>query len=835
MAAMGGEAGVDVWNRDGTLGEMRVVRLAGDGAALLQLGHMEIDVQVHLAVAIVKVDASWVLEKDASAADAAGFVLEVPKSHTTTISSATVQVENGNTFEAMVVDGTANIPVATPVSNLANAAEEYAKESGVDATVFNPELFSLPFHGAQPGEQINVEIKMLVNLQYESGYYALSLPLNFSPASLGGSKPIDLLDITLSSTKPERSSGSFKSWKSDSFAFEEVSASADQEGQEDERLFLRLSKVPSSSTAKPFKWSYLAASSEIQCRAYLNPSPERQLKGKSVVDVEGGVFSTILLPPLPNVKSEAHPRDVVFLLDRSGSMGHPHVIGGAKDALIVALDNLAPHDRFAICAFDHAQLWFGGSPPTPSSSQVEQLIVEMGLPPSSNPVSNILGSVPPSKVTMADPSNYASESAPYPQDTMARTPPLCVDATPENIARAKQFVFEIQARGLTDILSPMTQAFWGLFGDAALDEDSSSRVKTVFLITDGAVQDEREICQFADQISSVMRIFCFGIGSYCNAYFLRKLASIGRGYADVSYLTTNVHEQMTDLLLKAKSPILTELSIMLVEEKNSTSTVGAMRNMRWVPEKVQDLYALTPVIVACSYEGVFPSNVALQVQGKLEDGSVWSQIVQLTYSPSMPLRRVFAQQSVDHLVAASWLEGPETKKGAAIQKECVAVAVAESIPCPYTAVVAVERSPQEIAQDDAKYADDEERRMRMKVKKRNDYILLGASLLGLAAFGSVIATMDNTPSTMDMGADAMVGGDIGEDGEDRGMGDEGEVGGGVEEDVGGGGEDVGGGGEDLGGGGEGDDECCACLDEGEDCDCDDCDGGDCGGGDGGGY
>lgn len=49
-------------------------------------------------------------------------------------------------------------------------------------------------------------------------------------------------------------------------------------------------------------------------------------------------------------------RDVVFILDRSGSMGGIKMASAAR-ACALLLDTLGPRDRFAICAFDNATEW----------------------------------------------------------------------------------------------------------------------------------------------------------------------------------------------------------------------------------------------------------------------------------------------------------------------------------------------------------------------------------------------------------------------------------------------------------------------------------------------
>jgi Ca-activated chloride channel family protein len=65
-----------------------------------------------------------------------------------------------------------------------------------------------------------------------------------------------------------------------------------------------------------------------------------------------GVFALTVLPPL-EAQAALRPRDVVFLLDRSGSMGGWKMVT-ARSALAQIVNTLTPRDRFSILAFDHA-------------------------------------------------------------------------------------------------------------------------------------------------------------------------------------------------------------------------------------------------------------------------------------------------------------------------------------------------------------------------------------------------------------------------------------------------------------------------------------------------
>jgi Ca-activated chloride channel family protein len=57
-------------------------------------------------------------------------------------------------------------------------------------------------------------------------------------------------------------------------------------------------------------------------------------------------------PALPQATQERRPREIVFVIDNSGSMGGTSMVQ-AKASLIYALGRLSPEDRFNIVRFDH--------------------------------------------------------------------------------------------------------------------------------------------------------------------------------------------------------------------------------------------------------------------------------------------------------------------------------------------------------------------------------------------------------------------------------------------------------------------------------------------------
>lgn len=74
---------------------------------------------------------------------------------------------------------------------------------------------------------------------------------------------------------------------------------------------------------------------------------------------EGGTFMLTLVPPARAQLAAAAPRDVVFVLDRSGSMEGWKMVA-ARRTIGRMLDTLRDGDRFTVIAFDDRQEWPAG-------------------------------------------------------------------------------------------------------------------------------------------------------------------------------------------------------------------------------------------------------------------------------------------------------------------------------------------------------------------------------------------------------------------------------------------------------------------------------------------
>ena len=101
----------------------------------------------------------------------------------------------------------------------------------------------------------------------------------------------------------------------------------------------------------------LARQDELLDRDFvLRWRPAGEKLSTSLLATKDGFGLLSLLPPKRD-GFLGRARDVVFILDRSGSMGGVKMSSAAR-ACSMLLDTLSPRDRFAICAFDTSTEWF---------------------------------------------------------------------------------------------------------------------------------------------------------------------------------------------------------------------------------------------------------------------------------------------------------------------------------------------------------------------------------------------------------------------------------------------------------------------------------------------
>ncbi len=255
-------------------------------------------------------------------------------------------------------------------------------------------------------------------------------------------------------------------------------------------------------------------------------------------------YLATITPPSLSAAPIRRDRETVFVIDNSGSMSGPSM-DQAKEGLLIALDRLVESDEFNIIRFD---------------------------------------------------------------DTMDLLFQTAVPATPQNIARAKRFVRNLEANGGTEMLPALRAAL------VDADPRDTDELRQVVFITDGAIGNETQLFDAIANNLGRSRLFTVGIGSAPNSYFMTRAARLGRGTFTYIDDVNEVADQSAKLFAALENPVMTDIRVTLPD--------GAAIAY---PSPVPDLYAGEPVQVAIQTPN---SDGDLTISGSL-NGQSWTQTLSL--------------------------------------------------------------------------------------------------------------------------------------------------------------------------------------------------------------
>ncbi|PHU08224.1 hypothetical protein BC332_24713 [Capsicum chinense] len=297
-------------------------------------------------------------------------------------------------------------------------------------------------------------------------------------------------------------------------------------------------------------------------------------------------------------------------------------------------------------------------------------------------------------------------------------------ATKEAIDNATQWIDMnfIPGDG-TSILNPLKQAI-GMFSNGG------ESMPIVFLITDGAVEDERQICEFMKNHLTQNRTMCprlytFGIGLFCNHYFLRTLAMMSRGHYDAAMDVESLEVRLERLFSRASSVILANIVF---------ENLDGLEELEVYPSQIPDLSSEGPIVLSGRYQGVFPEM--LKVKGILADTSKFSVELKGFKSKAIPLDKARVKQQIEILTAQAWFT---EKKD--LEQKIAKMSTQNAVISEYTRMALVQTERVKVIKPTAKrkvYSADEKIEERLVQKT----VLLHSLGFG---FGNLIAAIENIP------------------------------------------------------------------------------------------
>jgi len=208
-------------------------------------------------------------------------------------------------------------------------------------------------------------------------------------------------------------------------------------------------------------------------------------------------------------------RDVVFIVDRSGSMQGIKMASAAR-ACALLLKTLGPQDRFAIQSFSNGVEWLN-----PSYSA------------------------------------YGRDSYFIPADYYG-------------LEQGERYLRGINAAGGTEIYKALVQAM------TALEQrrDSYRRVPVIVLLTDGEVGNESQILKESQQRLGATRLFTIGIDTAVNQGFLQHLANVGSGTATFVTPGSQLEDALVNVGREIGSPLVVNLRLEDVDSGLDISAIA---------------------------------------------------------------------------------------------------------------------------------------------------------------------------------------------------------------------------------------------------------------------
>jgi Ca-activated chloride channel family protein len=230
-----------------------------------------------------------------------------------------------------------------------------------------------------------------------------------------------------------------------------------------------------------------------------------------------GVFALTLTPPAMSVLNPK-PREIVFVLDRSGSMGGWKMVA-ARRALGRMVDTLLEQDRFTVIAFD--------------------------------------------------------DRLETPEDRRRQRPndPALVAGSNRDRWRVLEWLGKIEARGGTEMGPALSYAM------KCFSSGSPQWDRVLVVVTDGQVTGEDALLASLQSAAggAAPRIFALGIDQAVNAGFLRRLAALGGGVCDLVESEDRLDEALDGVHRLIGRPVLTDVRLELLDFDGVSDSLSPAR------------------------------------------------------------------------------------------------------------------------------------------------------------------------------------------------------------------------------------------------------------------
>jgi Ca-activated chloride channel family protein len=536
---------------------------------------------------------------------------------------------------------------------------QQAKSTGKKASLVEqerPNIFTNSVANIGPGEKVVVEIGYQQTLTYDQGTFSIRFPMVVAPRYIPGNRVVkgfegsgwamntdvveDAQRITpIVETSPGRLADKRNNHVSLTISLHSGFPLATLESPYHD---ITQRTLPDHHYLIKLKKDVVPANRDFELRwtPILNSSPQAAFftQAAGSGSLEEKYGLLMVIPPHEEMdQSGVFSRELVFVIDTSGSM-HGASLAQAKSALDSALNRLSPRDQFNIVQFN---------------------------------------------------------------STTYSLAPDAIDASPENIRRARSYLHSLVANGGTEIREALEHVLIkrnSKYGDAE-SGNTGSRLRQIIFITDGSVGNENSLLDMIAKNLGNSRLFTIGIGSAPNSYFMREAARSGHGTFTYIGDINEVQDRMTGLFQKLESPVLSNIKIYWSQGQFGHLSKDSIADY-W-PNPLRDLYLGEPLIVSMK----IPQHpTQLHVRGMRSD-EPWSMSFPIeTSGTARGLDRLWARYKIRSLTSKRHKPATSTDANESMRTQITQLALKHHLVSQYTSLVAVEVKPSRPAQTPSKDA-----------------------------------------------------------------------------------------------------------------------------------
>ncbi len=422
-----------------------------------------------------------------------------------------------------------------------------------------------------------------------------------------------------------------------------------------------------------------------------------------------GFFTLFLKPPDRVEDDQVRPRELIFVVDTSGSMsGFP--IEKSKDVMARALGAVRPGDTFNVITFAGAThiLWSDPRPATPENLNAARAFVANQSGNGGTEMMEAIraalvqraGSIPVlTPKALADlPADGRNIELRVTSDSIEPVPGAAyslIRIAPNLAIKADISVALPQANpGTAFRFSGTWQTRQGdrvlMVSKATFEpKEQFAPTRICMFLTDGMVGNDQEIIQAVRDNALTTRVFSFGIGNSVNRFLLEQMALAGRGAVEFVQLESDADAAVERFSRRIKSPVLTDIDVKFSENLHVSELVSG--NGPTPAGLLPDLFDESPLVLHGRYTSTGRGTVT--VSGRTGAGP-WARTLDIDLSAPTPndmLPALWARAEVDRVLAPHMAEVEQQSLAPDVRAEIINLGVNYSIMTPYTSFVAVER------------------------------------------------------------------------------------------------------------------------------------------------